>query len=250
MTTDASLLGWGAHCHNCKIGWPWSEEEKLHHINYLKLLGAFLAVKSFCRDRKNITVHLKIDNSSAIAYINHLGGTRSTTLCVLVVRELWAWCLDRKIVIASQRDTLSIPPRWRGPGVLPIVTCWIVLLCSQNIIACEKCVHMPLLFTVSFEALTAPQDIPNSRGNSDRGYFQTAPEMISEGLKSKILLGEHVCYLPIESSSSVTRSLCIYQGLGCPCLKKNISAVHSIHCSSATRSVLLGGSSPRLSTEE
>ena len=60
ITTDASLLGWGAHCEGCRIGGPWSEEEKSHHINYL-------AVKSFCKDRQDVTVHLKLDNSSAIA---------------------------------------------------------------------------------------------------------------------------------------------------------------------------------------
>ena len=39
--------------------------------------------------------------------------------------------------------------------------------------------------------LTVPRDVPDSRGNSDRDYFQIAPEKISEGLQSKIVLGEH-----------------------------------------------------------
>lgn len=95
ITTDASLFGWGAHCQGCKIGGPWSEEEKSHHINYLELLGALRA-----GDREDLSVHLKLDNSSAISYINHLGGTRSSALCNLVI-ELWAWCLERKIFLIA-----------------------------------------------------------------------------------------------------------------------------------------------------
>lgn len=85
ITTDASFFGWGAHCQGCRIGGPWSEEERSHYINYLELLGALLAVKSFCRNREDLSVHLKMDNSSAVAYINHLGGTRSSALYTLVI---------------------------------------------------------------------------------------------------------------------------------------------------------------------
>jgi hypothetical protein len=44
-----------------------------HHINHLEILGAFLAVKAFCREKRDLVVHLKLDSSTAIAYINHLG---------------------------------------------------------------------------------------------------------------------------------------------------------------------------------
>ena len=65
-----------------------------------KLPGAFLAVRSFCNDREDLTVHLMMDNSAAIAYVNHLGGTRSSALCSLVI-DLWAWWLKRRIFLIA-----------------------------------------------------------------------------------------------------------------------------------------------------
>ena len=45
------------------------------HINYLELLAAILAVKSFAQNKTRIYILLRIDNNTAEAYINHLGGT-------------------------------------------------------------------------------------------------------------------------------------------------------------------------------
>ena len=43
------------------------------HINCLKLLAATLAIKCFARDKTNIMILLKVDNITAISYINRLG---------------------------------------------------------------------------------------------------------------------------------------------------------------------------------
>ena len=39
-------------------------------------------------------------NSTAIVYINHLGGTRSSALCSLAT-EIWSWCLRKKIFLMA-----------------------------------------------------------------------------------------------------------------------------------------------------
>ena len=52
-------------------------------------------------DKKNIHVRLKMDNTSAVAYVNHMGGTRSSLLSSKV-KELWTWCLDRGIVLSAE----------------------------------------------------------------------------------------------------------------------------------------------------
>ena len=88
ITSDVSLQGWGAYCQDCRIGGPWTTSEKHLHINCLELLGASHAVKAFCQGKKQIVIHLRMDSSTAIAYINHLGGTRSPTLCALA-SDLW-----------------------------------------------------------------------------------------------------------------------------------------------------------------
>ncbi len=53
----------------------------------METLAAFLAVKCFVRDRKSITVLLRLDNTTAVAYVNSLGGTVSLRLNT-IVREL------------------------------------------------------------------------------------------------------------------------------------------------------------------
>ena len=44
------------------------------------MLAAFLAFKCFFRNERSIHILLKMDNTSAIAYINKRGGTVSPTL--------------------------------------------------------------------------------------------------------------------------------------------------------------------------
>lgn len=44
---------------------------------------------------------LRIDNTTAVAYINNLGGTVSRELLNLA-KDLWMWCLDRNIHITAQ----------------------------------------------------------------------------------------------------------------------------------------------------
>jgi len=47
------------------------------HINSLKLLAAMLAAKTFLKDISGVSVLLQLDNATAVAYINNMGGTVS-----------------------------------------------------------------------------------------------------------------------------------------------------------------------------
>ena len=100
LVSDASTLGWGGVCGQVKIGGRWNDYEVEFHINYLELLAAFLTLKAFCRDKHSIHVKILMDNTSAIAYINNMGGIRSKTLNDLA-RECWLWCLERDIWISA-----------------------------------------------------------------------------------------------------------------------------------------------------
>ena len=88
METDASTTDREASCEGVQTGGPWSETKSLLHINCLELLAATLAVKCFARDKKDNTILLKMDNTTAIAYINKLGGTVSPELNRLT-KDLW-----------------------------------------------------------------------------------------------------------------------------------------------------------------
>ena len=70
------------------------------HINCLELLAATLATKTFAKSKTAISILLRIDNTTAVAYINNLGGTASKEL-VMLTRDLWMWCLERNIHITA-----------------------------------------------------------------------------------------------------------------------------------------------------
>ena len=79
----------------------WSLLEKECHINCLELLAATLALKTFVKHKIGISVLMKIDNTTAVAYINNQGGTVSKEL-ISLTRDLWMWCLERNIHIQAQ----------------------------------------------------------------------------------------------------------------------------------------------------
>ena len=100
IETDASNLGWGAHYDNQTIGGQWSNAESVNHINFLELKACFLALQSFFTNTRDIHVHIKSDNVTAVAYLQHSGGTHSPLLNDLT-RESWRWCMTHNIWLSS-----------------------------------------------------------------------------------------------------------------------------------------------------
>ena len=101
LETDASQAGWGAYCQGTLTGGRWSEEEEHLHINELELLAALFSLKAFLKHARDISVLLKSDNVTTVAYINHLGGTKSKIL-VNISKNIWLWCLQRGITLKAQ----------------------------------------------------------------------------------------------------------------------------------------------------
>ncbi|KAJ1197977.1 hypothetical protein NDU88_001821 [Pleurodeles waltl] len=64
------------------------------------LAGSF-AIKSLAKDRVQCTILLRMDNVSAVRYINHLGGTRSKPLADLA-KSLWEYCLLNEIPLSAE----------------------------------------------------------------------------------------------------------------------------------------------------
>ena len=85
--------GLSASCQGVNTRGPWSGQERTHHINYLELLAAFLALKSFASNRRAISILLRLDNITAIAFLNRMGGTHSPLLSRLTV-EIWNWWIE------------------------------------------------------------------------------------------------------------------------------------------------------------
>jgi hypothetical protein len=103
IETDASTRGWGAVCRGTQTGGRWSISEAKHHINYLELKAAYLAIQAFVKEEARAPRHLKllIDNTTAVAYINKKGGTRSPQLATLAM-AIWTYCLSRQIWITAK----------------------------------------------------------------------------------------------------------------------------------------------------
>jgi hypothetical protein len=118
LCSDASLLGWGTVCEGVATGMSWSYEEKKRHINELEM-RAFNALRAFACSRRNCTIELKLDNTTAVAYVNKEGGTRSASLNSLTL-DMARWCEVRNIVLKAEHlpDVLnSIADRESHRGV-------------------------------------------------------------------------------------------------------------------------------------
>jgi len=104
VESDASLTGWGAFLReeNSSTGSLWTLEEAKHHINWLELKAAFLAIQTFSKRREHIHIQIYMDNKAAIAYLNKLGGVGSLSLCELAI-EIWEWCVERSITVHAER---------------------------------------------------------------------------------------------------------------------------------------------------
>lgn len=107
ISSDASRSGWGACCEGKRTHGHWRQQEKDQHINYSELMAALFALKCFAKDLKDCDILLRIDNTTAIAYINKMGGIRFPVLSGLAKR-IWKWCARRNIYIfasyISSRD--------------------------------------------------------------------------------------------------------------------------------------------------
>ena len=74
VTTDASRSGWGAICDGRHTAGQWSTLESTFPINTLELLAIFFAVQAFCRSEHHKLIKVFSDNTTALAYLNNMGG--------------------------------------------------------------------------------------------------------------------------------------------------------------------------------
>lgn len=109
--SDASRSGWGISCDNqTSHGW-WLPEDQPQHINFLELKSAFLGLKIFASNLRSRNILLRIDNTTAIAYVNKMGSVRYPILDNLA-KDLWQWCEERDIwlkasYISSSQNSIA-----------------------------------------------------------------------------------------------------------------------------------------------
>lgn len=109
--SDASRSGWGASCGLKYTRGFWDTSFKERHINYLELMAAFLALKSFAKDFSECDILLRSDNKTVIALINRMGSSKYSHLHDLT-KNFWEWCQSRNIwvwasYIASKENIIA-----------------------------------------------------------------------------------------------------------------------------------------------
>ena len=92
IQSDASEKGWAAVFEGQEIGERWIASEA-RHINTLELEAAFFALKSFGDNITGAHIPLLLDNTTAVAYINNMGGSKSLELNCLAT-EMLDWSLS------------------------------------------------------------------------------------------------------------------------------------------------------------
>lgn len=100
IKSDASNLGWGAIYGEQKAGGRWMPSEATLHINVLELKAAFFALKCFCSNVTNQHIRIFIDNTTAVSYINNMGGSKSVVLNSLAIK-VWEWSIARNLWVSA-----------------------------------------------------------------------------------------------------------------------------------------------------
>ena len=102
ICSDAAKTGgWGAVCHLGSTGGTWSEEERELHINVQELLAAELAIRTFTRNHIPRSIHMMIDNTTALSYLIKMGGTKNIHM-VEITKRIWEFLLQHRITITAE----------------------------------------------------------------------------------------------------------------------------------------------------
>jgi len=100
IRSDASKSGWAAVMGEKVTHGTWTHDEAQQHINVLEMKGAMFGIKALCNDLKACHVQVQIDNTTAVAYVNNMGGTHSQ-MCNTCTKDLLLWCKERSIWLTS-----------------------------------------------------------------------------------------------------------------------------------------------------
>ena len=84
---DRQLFFWGQ-----SSGGHWAPDEAYQHINCLELKAAYLGLQSSYKNLSHTHLRTFLDNTSAVSYINNMGGTHSLE-CNQIARTIWMWCI-------------------------------------------------------------------------------------------------------------------------------------------------------------
>ena len=94
LTTDSSDKGWGATLEHLSTKQQWKPSQLKLHINTKELLAIQLGLKKLLPSVRNTCIRVLSDNTTALAYINKMGGTKVPELN-RIATEIWLDMLAR-----------------------------------------------------------------------------------------------------------------------------------------------------------
>ena len=94
--SDTLKNGWAALCQGITKGGRWSSVEKAWHVNVLQSEAVRLVILFFTKFKKVKSIHLRIDNMTALSYLLNMGGTQNKHL-IKISKEIWGYLIERKI---------------------------------------------------------------------------------------------------------------------------------------------------------
>ena len=95
LFTDASNTGWGGQFQHMTASGNWSSEERLLHINALEIKAILFALQAFTRELGGKHIKVLCDNTTAVNYVNEMGGTKSL-MCNYLSSLIWDWCVEHQ----------------------------------------------------------------------------------------------------------------------------------------------------------
>lgn len=118
LETDATLQTWGAKCGVLKAGGYFKDSELKkcnNNINACEILAIGLALKAFANIVAGKIVLVRTDNTSAVSYISHMGGTRSHC-CNSLAHEVWLWCIQNNTWLTAEfiPGVLNVDADWES----------------------------------------------------------------------------------------------------------------------------------------
>ena len=91
----------GAYCNGVSTRGKWSMEEKHFQINVPELLALKSAILAFTKNLSHLTIYVRIDNKTALAYLWKMVDTRSPQL-LKISKSIWTYLLSHQITITTE----------------------------------------------------------------------------------------------------------------------------------------------------
>ena len=97
-----------------QTGGPWSQEEKMTHIDILELKTVHLGILTFTKFKIAQRIHVQMDNKVALSYLVRWGNLNDDLLSLS--KQIWDYLLSKKIAVIAEYllGNLNVTADWES----------------------------------------------------------------------------------------------------------------------------------------